>query len=66
MFDFMAKSLEYMWWSMFACHAYVSALNGYDDSNILGFTPCHSRWMLGWLTCMLDECSVLWLDEMLD
>ena len=56
MFDFMSKRLEYMWWSMFACHAYVSALMGYDDSNMLGFMPCHARWMLGCLTCIVDVC----------
>jgi len=41
---------------MFACHAYVFALMGYDDSNMLGFMPRHARWMLGWLTCMVDVC----------
>ena len=71
MFDFMSKSLEYMWLSMFAWNDYVFSLNGYDDSNMLGLMSCHVRWMLGWLTCMLgnampDECLGLWLDELLD
>ena len=59
MLDFMSKSLEYMWWSMFTCHAYLFALfccclgwcNVLGDAMIwcmLGSMLCHARWMLGW------------------
>ena len=47
MFDFMSKSLEYMWWSMFAHHAYVFSLNGYDDIMII------TAWIHD---AMLDVC----------
>ena len=56
-----------MWWSMFACHTYVVALDGiwwHDDSNMLGFMLCHARWMQGWcdmyamIRCMLG--FVMW------